>query len=387
MRRGVPQFIEGYGTEESMDRRAAPLITAWIVLWSVLFWSSRSEAAFPWWVAAVGGSLAFVVVGDLVIDTLRGRRPWRLPPRFDLVDIATFGILPVVPTALVQPDPAGLLFSGLNVLLGIGAIYVVIGFGLLDLARWAAGRLREQLVHIATLVSRTLPLLLILVIFLMFSAELWEAAHALHGGELAAVLALLVGLASVLIATTFRPQVGRLEARLDWEAVRREAATTPASSIQAPGAASEATVPRLTWLERRNVDAVILISQLLQSTFVSLIVFAFLVVFGLIVVPASVQSGWIGAPVTPILSVELLGETRVLSTELAGVSALLGGIVGLYFTGLALTDPTYRAEHFASVVEELEMLLSARALYRLALEPGSPEQAAASVSAPSRPES
>ena len=34
VRRGVPQFIDGYGTEQSMDQRAAPLITAWIVVWT-----------------------------------------------------------------------------------------------------------------------------------------------------------------------------------------------------------------------------------------------------------------------------------------------------------------------------------------------------------------
>jgi hypothetical protein len=49
------------------------------------------------------------------------------------------------------------------------------------------------------------------------------------------------------------------------------------------------------------------------------------------------------------------------------VSALLSGIVGLYFTGLALTDPTYRGEHFTAVVGELRMLLAARALYRAEL--------------------
>ena len=111
-----------------------------------------------------------------------------------------------------------------------------------------------------------------------------------------------------------------------------------------------------------------LISQLLQSLFVSLLVLAFLVAFGLIVVPASVQAAWMGAPVTALVQFELLGEPRVLSAELLGVSALLSGIVGLYFTGLALTDPTFKSEHFTLVVGELRMLLSARALYLVALK-------------------
>ena len=52
-----------------------------------------------------------------------------------------------------------------------------------------------------------------------------------------------------------------------------------------------------------------------------------------------------------------------MSEELLVVSALLGGIVGLYFCGLALTDPTYRAEQFDREVAEVRQLLAARAVY------------------------
>ncbi len=366
----MPQFIAGYGSEQNMDARAAPLITGWIVIWTALFWFSRPETPFPWNVAAIVGSITFVVFADAFIDTLRGRSVRRLPPRFDLADIGTFAVLPVLPTQVLGIDPTGFLFSFLNVLLGIGAIYVVIGFGLLDIASWALGLLRDQLVHIATLVSRTLPMLLILVIFLMFSAELWEAAHALHVGELAVVLGLLLLVASVLVVSTFRPEIQRLEGSTDWAALREDARETPLADLVDIAIPSGYVLPRLTWLQRRNVEFVVLINQLLQSTFVSLLVLAFLLTFGLIVVPAAVQAGWIGEPVTVLLQLDLLGEPRILSAELLFVCTLLSGIVGLYFTGLALTDPTYRSEHVTAVVGELQMLLGARAVYLAAVQPG-----------------
>lgn len=367
VRRGVPQFIEGYGTEQSMDRRATPLILAWLLVWSALFWFGRPEAPFPWSVLAAFATMGFFFFADAFTDTLRGRSVRRVPAKYDLVDIAQFALLPVVPTLLVRQDPLDMLYSALNILLGIGVIYVVIGFGLLDIAIWALDRLRDQLVHIATLVSRTLPLLLILVVFLMFSAELWEAAHALHVGELAAVAALLVTVGCVLILSTFRPEVRRLEAAHEWSEIALDAADTPATRLVGRPVPAGFVVPRLSWLERRNVEFVVLVNQLLQSTFVSLLVFAFLVTFGLIVVPAAVQAGWIGGPVTVLAQLDLLGEPRALSVELVMASALLSGIVGLYFTGLALTDAQYRAEHFATVVGELRMLLAARALYRAML--------------------
>lgn len=367
IRRGVPQFIEGYGTEQSMDRRAAPLLYAWLAAWSAIFWFSRPEAPFPWSALAVLGTMAFFIFADAFTDTLRGRSRRRLPAKFDLIDIGQFAVLPVLPMLLVVQDPLGFLQSVLNVLLGIGVIYVVIGFGLLDIVGWAFGQLRDQLVHIATLLSRTLPLLLILVVFLMFAAEIWEAAHAMHAGELGAVIALLVAVGSVLILSTFRPEVQRLEAAHDWPEIREDAADSPASRLVDRPVPDGFRVPTLRWLEKRNVEFVVLVNQLLQSTFVSLLVFLFLVLFGLIVVPSAVQAAWVGGPVTVLAQVDLLGETRALSSELVTVSALLSGIVGLYFTGLALTDATYRAEHFTAVVGELRMLLAARALYRAEL--------------------
>jgi hypothetical protein len=48
VRRGVPQFIEGYSTEQHMDARAAPFIAVWIAIWSALWWAGRSEIPLVW---------------------------------------------------------------------------------------------------------------------------------------------------------------------------------------------------------------------------------------------------------------------------------------------------------------------------------------------------
>ena len=251
----------------------------------------------------------------------------------------------------------------LNLLLGIGVIYIVIAFGLIEIALWAVGRLRDHLLHIVTLLARTLPVLLILVVFLMFSAEIWEAAHALGGAELAAVLILLLLIAVMLVVTTFRPEIRRLESGTDHDIVRADVQDTPAAAVATPLADLALPADKLSWLQRLNLDFVVVINQLLQSSFVALLVMGFLVVFGVIVVPAPVQVQWIGGPVTVLLEFELLGEVRVLSAELLSVSALLSGIVGLYFTGLALTDSAYKAEHFTTTLGEVRQLLSVRAVY------------------------
>ena len=363
VRRGVPQFIEGYSTEQSMDARAAPFIAVWIAIWTGLWWAGRFDIPLAWRVIAALASLAVVGVAYRTIMAARRRSTAGRQQRFDLTDIAAFGILPAVPTLIVGRDVVASIYNALNLLLGIGVIYIVIAFGLIEIAVWAFGRLRDHVLHIVTLLARTLPVLLILVVFLMFAAEIWEAAHALHGGELAAVLTLLLLIAVLLVVTTFRPEIRRLEAATDNDLVRGDVLDTPAAAVATPLADVALPAPRLTWLQRLNLDFVVTVNQLLQSSFVALLVMAFLVVFGLIVVPEPVQSQWIGGPVTALLEFELLDEVRVLSAELLSVSALLSGIVGLYFTGLALTDAAYKAEHFTTMLGEVRQLLSVRAVY------------------------
>ena len=122
--------------------------------------------------------------------------------------------------------------------------------------------------------------------------------------------------------------------------------------------------PRLRWPERVNLIALMLVSQLVQSLFVAVLIVVFLVILGILAIPAQVQETWVGGPVRPVLPFELLGEPRLVSVELLIAAGLLGGMCGLYFTGLALTDAAYRAEFHANVVAEVEQILAVRATYR-----------------------
>ena len=62
------------------------------------------------------------------------------------------------------------------------------------------------------LVARTLPLLLILVVFLLFAAELWQVAHALGLGDVVAVTVVLAIAGSVFVVTVAHQQIRGIEA-------------------------------------------------------------------------------------------------------------------------------------------------------------------------------
>ena len=345
-----------------MDSRAAPLISLWLVVGTILEWGTRPDWPFAWNLIGIAGTIAWMAVVWAFVSRVRNRPVALRPSTFDLVDIVTIGLLPALPAALIDQRPAEFIEAALNALLGIGAIYVVIAFGLIEIGAWAFERLYLQLVHLVELVARTLPLLVILVVFLLFGAEIWQVAHAMSAVELALVLLFLLLMASLFVITAFRRELSRLEGGLDRDAILASAATTPVAPLVA-AASPDLHEPPMSWLHRSNLMLLVLVPQLLQVAAVALFVMAFLVIFSVLAIPGDVQAGWIGAVPRVVVEFSLASEARTISAESLIVSAVLGGIVGLYFSGLAISDPTYRSEQFDRDIEGVRELLAARAVY------------------------
>ena len=226
--------------------------------------------------------------------------------------------------------------------------------------------------HIATLVARTLPLLLILVVFLLFAAEMWQAAQALGAGDLVAVTVLLAIVGTVFVVTQAREEIRTIDDRDDEATLEQLLTDTPAASLSGRGRLPGSARRPLRRLELLNLVVLMLISQLIQALFVALMVAVFLVVLGMILFPTSVQDAWAGAPVRDLVAFVLLDEPRTLSLELLIVAALLSGMCGLYFTGLALTDATYRAEFNTRVVADIQRIMAVRSVYLALLDTGDP---------------
>jgi hypothetical protein len=361
-RRGVPQLIQGYGSESRIDARAAPLIAIWLAAGTVLFWGVNPEWPPASNVLAVLATLLFIGGGAIALRWFR-RGSFGGGTTIHPLEVVTLAALPALAAAIIDGTAVEFVAVFLNVLLGFGLIYLIVGFGLVEIGAWAVARLGSQLTEMIGLLGRTLPLLLILVVFLLFAAELWEAAHHLGTLEVAALVGLLLLIAVVLVVTSIRRELHQLELMKDWSGVLAGADHRP-TIISDKDAARPIPPPGpMGWLERVNVVALGLIGVLIQALSVSVLVMAFLVVFGLLAVPADVQAGWIGEPVREVAGVSLLGEHRVITGELLTVGALLSGIVGLYFTGLAVTDSAYRGEYLDRLLAELRDLLAVRAWY------------------------
>ncbi len=383
-RRGVPQLIHDYGSESRIDARAAPLIALWLVAGTVLFWGVNSDWPPLWNVVAVLATIVAIGIAAVVMRVIRGGR---LGPGTTIhpLEVVTLAALPALATAIINGEPIEFLAVFLNVLFGFGVIYLVVGFGLVEIGGWAVARLGSQLAEMIGLLGRTLPLLLILVVFLLFAAELWEAAHHLAPLEVAALIGLLLLIGIVLVVTSIRRELHQLESTRDWADALAHSDRRPAVITEVDTAGPIPPPEPMSWLERVNVVALGVIGVLIQALSVSVLVMAFLVVFALLAVPADVQAGWIGEPVRELAALSLLGEERVVTGELLTVSTLLSGIVGLYFTGLAVTDSAYRGEYLDRLLAELRDLLAVRAWYLRALGAEVPVDEPGPVAATSSP--
>jgi hypothetical protein len=369
-RRGVPQLIEGYSSEPAMDARAAPLLVGWLILGTIRDWGTRPDWPVPANVAGIFGTLAFMGFAWTVVRRVRGRPAWPRRSTFDLADIGTMALLPVLPAALIDGSPREALLSGLGALTGIGVVYVIVGFGVIEIGLWALDRLWQQLTYLVGLVARTLPILLIIVGFLLFESEIWQVAHALSAAELGIVLVLLLLLAALFVGTAFRRELRQIEADAHRVHLVADVRDTPAQALADADVADPLAVPRLSWLQRGNLTLLVVVPTMLQATFVAIVVAAFLAALATFIIPEPVLAGWIGEPPRVLVPVDLLGETRALTAEILTVCALLGGIVGLYFSGLAISDPAYRSERFDRDVAGVRQLLAARAIYAAALRAG-----------------
>ena len=92
----------------------------------------------------------------------------------------------------------------------------------------------------------------------------------------------------------------------------------------------------------------------------SLTVFAFFLVFGMLAIEPDVIESWVGHPPRYLPSVE---QWVPVSRELFQVSVFLAGFAGLYFTVYAVTVSTYRDQFFSSLSRELEQAIGVYTVY------------------------
>ncbi|HEV2779711.1 MAG TPA: hypothetical protein VGX25_09950 [Actinophytocola sp.] len=256
---------------------------------------------------------------------------------------------------------AGLWAYVLVNLLSVPVLLVLARVGAGSILAWALRSAVGQLGAIGTLASRALPLLMLVVLFSFFAAEVWQVAAALPRWRLWLVVAFLAGLAVLFIgsvlADELREQVRTVRAG-DTADLVGHVVGTPLADVLDDG--HEKVEHPLTRSEKVNIALVLFLAQALQIVVFSALVFGLFMLFGALTVQQDVVEAWIGRRPP---SGELFGLRLPVPDVLVQVSLFLAVFSGLYFAASAATDPHYRTSFFDPLVADVRVSLAAREVY------------------------
>ncbi|TDD49304.1 hypothetical protein E1263_32370 [Kribbella antibiotica] len=335
-RAGLPLFIEDFSPTHDIFNRAAPLLTL-VFLAEML---GATSLKWDWWqnlLGAAGGLLVLVAAFGLL--NVRRKRPfWSLPSRFGLPELAVFVFLPALLPLVTQVQLKQFFGIAAGNLLLVGAVYVVVGYGLIATTYWSLRRIAGELGNSLTSLVRALPLLLVFSLVLFINTEMWQV----FAGMPVAFIVFSV-LAFTLLSTLF------LMVRLPKELDAIEA------DVQSD--------PPLRRIQRLNLSMNLVIRQWVQAFIVSTGVGLFFVAFGMLGINASIYEAW-GVPRGSwSREFEVLGHTMILGASLVKVAIGIANFTGLYYSIALLTDSSYREEFLDNVSAELRDLFTARADY------------------------
>jgi hypothetical protein len=247
--------------------------------------------------------------------------------------------------------PATLVLVGLVAT----AWYALTALRARQILAWGLGRTFGSLRTLLPMTTRALPLLLLAITFLFINTEMWQVGGNLTVGSLWLVVLLFASLAVAFLLVRLPEEVDRADDAVDEAFLLRACRGTPleeaSRGLVADPEADPASYAEVTGYERWNLILVLMVVQVVQVLLLSLVVFAFLMVFGGLIMTPAVTDAWAA------------GDAFSPSRALVQVSVFLAAFSGLYLTVSTVTDEAYRAQFFGSVTRELERAVGVRAVY------------------------
>jgi hypothetical protein len=374
VRRGMPHAIPDYSAREDVWTRAWPFLL--FVLFIELF-ASFGDRFVGWAQLGVFAAGAGVLLGVfVVVNLLRGRRPFRLPDDIGVFELGAFVLAPaMLPLWFTDRGwSSAAIVVGVNVVVLVLA-YAVTSYGLVPALRVGILQAVRQLRTVAQLIARGLPLMLLITAFVFLNAEMWQVAHDFSPAFFAISVGFMVVLALSFLALRVPKEIHEL-ARFDsWRTCCDLVERTDAPIAgDLPTLEGRPPDPDLERVELVNVGILLTISQAVQTLLVGLISGVFYVGFGLLAVRRDTVLQWTTATeLDPLWEFGLLGDDVVLTWEHLAVSGFIAAFSVLQFAVASVTDATYRDEFYDDVAGDVRDVLAVRAVVRAASNQPVPE--------------
>ena len=357
--RGVPHFIESYNPTEDVLTRALPALVVFFLFSSI----SAIDLDWPVWgiiTASLGGLMILLGVWAAINHT-RGVRPLlRRPERVGALEIGVFLAVPTLLPIIFGWDWQGAAITLASQAILLGLVYTVTSYGIIAISWWVLGQLIHSLGQTLRLFARTLPLLLIGFMFLFINAEAWQSAGRLDTSHLLTVGVLFAVLAGVFLGTQVPREIHGLNTFDSWDEVELLCGDAP--GVRAGGEQTPDPAP-LSPRQRGNLWLLVFVSQSFRLILVSLLIGAFFVGLGLLIIQPDTIGLWTTSDPNALWNATLFGIDLELSAELLRVSGFLASFALVYFSVYTTTESALRDDFYKDIIDEVRQNLAVRARY------------------------
>ncbi len=335
-RAGLPLLIEDFSPTHDIFTRATPLLV--LVFLAEMLGATSLDWGFRRNLLTVFVALAVLVVGFGLLNGFRGRPFWSLPTRFGIPELSVFVLLPALFPLVTEGQVKQFFGIALGNLLLIGAVYVVVGYGLIATTYWSLRRLAGDLAASITSMVRALPLLLVFSLVLFINTEMWQVFTGMPIAFILVSVAAFTLLSTLFLIVRLPKELDEIEQDVD-------------------------SGPPLRRLQRLNLSVSLVIRQWVQTLVVSSGVGLFFVAFGMLAISQTIYEDWGVDAGGWSYDVQLLGHPMVISASLVKVAVGIANFTGLYYSIALMTDSSYREEFLDTISAELRDLFTARAEY------------------------
>ena len=316
------------------------------------------SAALPWWADLF--SVLVVGVGTAVAVSAGVRAEQRVAGRAfsRYLSEAVFVLVPAALALVLAGTLQAAVFVVVNSV-ALGAVAAEQRWRPLAVARCcfvhAAGQVRSATRHL----SRSVPLLTVLVLSLFYTTEVWQASADMRNANLVAVVGILGAAGVVFSVVQLKSGLTRQIHVMDKVEQLRG---TPAENLS-HGDAAEIPLSRG---EDLNVNALLVASQLCIVAVTAVAFSALIVLFGSIAITPGVIQVWTGHTPGVLASFDW-GVKVCVTRELLALGALMAGVSSLVFAVSLTGDEKFQDLTRDELSGALTAAFAARNVYLAAL--------------------
>ena len=363
LQRGLPLVLTRRVRSRALMARAAPAVAGVGALTAAVLLLAEWTGGDPQVVVLLrlAGITTVLAAAPFALEVLHRRSTTAARLGRRTTALAVMGIFVLVMPFAVSGLSAAAL-AEMPVFLTVTVVTIWLTYiGLGSIALWAFRFAWEQVGALGTLLSRALPLLMLTVV-VYFTGELWQLSARVTRERLWQTIGFLAAVALAFMVATIRDEVSALrQDRTRQSDPGALLAETPLARL-APG-----TPTPLSWPERVNVVAVMVVAQAIQVVLFTTGLFLFFIALGFVAVPPDVLVLWSGEQSCPVgvppCDGTWFGVHVPVPQTVVHMSLFVAVLSGLYFTVSTSVDPLYRERFFEPLISDVAVSLAGRDTY------------------------